>query len=167
MGLFRRGSPRPPAEVRSLVGPDERVVSWAPVTGGGVAVATPLGLWLQGRRIAWQLIDHAVWRDGRLTVTEAAVVDEVLLVDQQPVSVPLDPPYDLPPTVQKRVTASVARSERQPLPGGSALFVARRVPGQDGLRWFARLEPGTPDTLAVRDLVRDRIAALMPQDGMD
>ena len=145
---------------------DERVVSWAPLPGGGYAVATPLGLWLGDRRIAWHLVDHAVWRDGVLSVTEAVLVDDVLLVDQRPVSVRLDPPYDLPPTVQKRVTASVVRSELQPVTGGAARFVARRVAGRDGVTWFARLEPGTPRTPAIAEAVRDRIAALSRTDGM-
>ena len=53
-------------------------------------------------------------------------------------------PRDLPPVVRKRIETNVVRSEVLPVPGGSARFVARRIPGQDGLRWWARLEDGTP-----------------------
>jgi hypothetical protein len=63
------------------------------------------------------------------------------------------------------VTQSVARSELQPVPSGAARFVARRVPGHDGVQWWARLEPGTPDTPAVREIVRERIAVLAQQTG--
>ena len=103
-----------------------------------------------------------MWRDGRLTVIEADVVDDLLLVDREPVVVDLDEPRDLPPTIRKRVEANVVHSQVHPVPGGSARFVARRVPGQDGLRWWARLEDGTPDNAQVRAVVaqqRDVLAA--------
>jgi hypothetical protein len=37
---------RPPAEVLALLEPGERVTGWAELAGGGVALATRLGLWL-------------------------------------------------------------------------------------------------------------------------
>ncbi|MCL2781318.1 MAG: hypothetical protein FWD74_07495 [Actinomycetia bacterium] len=172
MNIFRRRE-RPPARALALLGPDEWVLSWADVAepggvgasvatdadagaeaGGGVVLATPRGLWWPfpdgPRRIGWERLDKAVWRDGELTVTEASVVDELLLVDRPPVRVRLSVPRDLPPTVRKRVRANVVRSELCPIAGGAARVVARRVPGRDGLSWWARLEPGTPDTPAAR-----------------
>jgi hypothetical protein len=44
------------------------------------------------------------------------------------------------------------------VPGGTARFVARRLPGADGLGWWARLEPGTPDTPETRSAIAARIA---------
>ncbi|HET8581928.1 MAG TPA: hypothetical protein VFL65_01655, partial [Jatrophihabitans sp.] len=86
---------------------DERVVSWADTADGAVVAATPLGLWWPGpRRIPWQRIDKAVWRDGVLSVVEADVVDDELLVDRPAVSVTIAVPRDLPPTVRKRVEAN-------------------------------------------------------------
>jgi len=157
--VFRRE--RPPRELLALLEREERVLSWADTSTGAVVLATPLGLWWPSadapRRIGWQYIDKAVWKDRRLVVTEAALVDDILLVDKQPVSAELVNPRDLPPTVRKRVEGNVARSEMLPVPGGQARFVARRIPGQNGLQWWARLEPGTADTPAVREAVRRQL----------
>jgi hypothetical protein len=133
---------------------DERVVSFADLAGGGVVLASPSGLWwpdAEGLRlIGWQHISKAVWREGRLSVVAADVVDDLLLVDRDPVVVEVRAPRDLPPVVRKRVEANVVHSQVHPVPGGAARLVARRVPGQDGLRWWARLEPGTADLPEVR-----------------
>jgi hypothetical protein len=142
---------------------DERVVSWADAADDIVA-ATPLGLWWPGRpglrRIPWQRIDKVIWRDGRLSVVEADVEDDTLLVDREPVSVALTKPRDLPPTVRKRVEANIARTELLTIAGGAVRFVARRQPGRDGVTWWARLEPGTPDSETVRSAIRARLAIL-------
>jgi hypothetical protein len=142
---------------------DERVVSFADVDGG-VLVATPRGLWwpFPGgmRRIGWERVDKAVWTEGRLTVTEADLIDDVLLVDRPPISARVVTPRDLPPTVRKRVESSVVRSEIYPVPGGAARFVGRRIPGLDGVAWWVRLERGTRDTEATRAAITDRINRL-------
>jgi hypothetical protein len=163
MPLFTRRE-RPPADIVALLERDERVVSWAAVEGSGAVLATPRGLWWPEpsgpRRMAWELIDKAVWRDGVLSVVEAEVRDGLLLVDRAPVAVRIETPRDLPPTVRKRVEASVVRSELHPVGAGAARFVGRRVPGRDGVTWWARLEPGTPDTPAVRAAVAARVQQL-------
>jgi len=139
-------------------------VSWADTAAGSVVAATPLGLWWPdedgARRIQWQHVDKAMWRDGVLSVVEADVVDDLLLVDRPPVSVQIAVPRDLPPTVRKRVEANIVRTELVTIAGGLVRFVARRLPGRDGLAWWAHLEGGTPDTDAVRAAVRARIAIL-------
>ena len=158
MALFHRRE-RPPV----IPGLDkgERIVSWADTADGDVVAATPTGLWWPGpRRILWHLIDKAVWRDGMLTVTEADVVDDLLLVDREPVSVQLATPRDLPPTVRKRVEANIVRTELVSVPGGAVRFVARRQPGQDGVNWWAHLEPGTHDSSTIRSAVAARLAIL-------
>ena len=158
MALFRRRET--PPDIAGLE-PDERVVSWADTAEGDVVAATPLGLWWPGpRRIAWQLIDKAVWRDGVLTVTEADVVDDMLLVDRDPVGVKLTVPRDLPPTVRKRVESNIVHTELLSVPGGAVRFVARRQPGKDGVRWWAHLELGTPDTPTVRSAIAARLSLL-------
>ena len=163
MALFVRRE-RPPADVLAALDRHERAVSWADTDDGRVVLATPLGLWWPDgdgyRRIAWQHIDKAVWRDAELIVTEADVVDDLLLVDRDPVSVTLSKPRDLPPTVRKRVDANVVRTQLLPVSGGAARFVARRVPGRDGVVWWARLEPGVRDDDAVRAAVSLRITEL-------
>ncbi len=162
MALLRR-RPGPPTELLAHLDRDERPVSWASVEGG-VVLATQRGLWWPfpdgPRRIGWEHVDKAIWRDGSLVVTEAEVIDDLLLVDRAPVAVRVEVPRDLPPTVRKRVEASVVRSEVAPIPGGSARFVARRVPGRDGVTWWARLEAGTADTPAARAAISARIAEL-------
>ena len=154
---------QPPASVMQQLDADERVVSFADVDGG-VVVATPRGLWwpFPGgmRRIGWERVDKAVWTEGRLTVTEADLIDDLLLVDRLPISARVVTPRDLPPAVRKRVESSVVRSEVYPVPGGAARFVGRRIPGRDGVTWWVRLERGTRDTEATRAAITDRINRL-------
>ncbi len=153
MALFSRRE-TPPTHVVSRLPRDERVVSWADVHDGGVVLATPRGLWWpdsdEHRLVGWQFVDKVIWRDGTLTVVEAEVVDDLLLVDRPPISAQLTRPRDLPPTVRRRVEANVVQSELRSLPGGAGRFVARRTPGRDGVVWRVRLEPGTPDTEQLR-----------------
>jgi hypothetical protein len=163
MALFGRRE-RPPAPLAALLDRDERVVSWADTSDGAVVAATPLGLWWPfpdgARRIPWQCVDKVIWRDGVLTVVEADVVDDLLLVERAPESVTLTVPRDLPPTVRKRVEANIVRTELLAVGGGAVRFVGRRQPGQDGVTWWARLEPGTPDSADVRAAVQARVAML-------
>lgn len=163
MGWFTRRE-RPPAEVVTVVPKDERIVSWADTAGGGVVAVTPTGLWWPDqdglRCIPWPHIDKVIWQDGHLFVIEADVVDDLLLVDRPPVSVALAKPRDLPPTVRRRVEANIVRTELTSVPGGAVRFVARRQPGRDGVTWWARLEPGTPDSADLRSAVRARVAIL-------
>jgi hypothetical protein len=159
---------RAPAELLAMLPAGERVVSWADTDTGSFVAATPVGLWWPDadglRCIGWERIDKAVWRDGTLSVVEADVVDDVFLVDRPPIAMALATPRDLPPTVRKRVEANIVRSELHPVPGGTARFVARRVPGQDGVVWRARLEDGLDADERVRAQVRDLVEALRAAD---
>jgi hypothetical protein len=161
--LFTRRE-RPPADVVAHLDKDERVVSWADTANEDFVAATPLGLWWPDggelRRILWQHIDRATWRDDVLTVIEADVVDDLLLVDRAPVAARLARPRDLPPTVRKRVEGNIVRTELAAVPGGSVRFVGRRVPGQNGVAWWAHLEGATADTEDLRSAIRARIAKL-------
>lgn len=163
MALFSRRE-TPPADVLAQLPKGERVLSWADAAPGGVVLATPAGLWWpdgEGQRlIGWQFVDKAVWRDGVLTVVEAEVSEDLLLLDRPPLALELSRPRDLPPTVRKRVEANVVRSELHPVAGGAARLVARRVPGRDGVVWWARLEGGLGDSPIVRAEVRARLDAL-------
>lgn len=164
-----RAGRRPPVEIISLMDRNDHVVSWAPVEDGTAVLASRFGLWWPEatgpRLIGWHLVDKAVWNEGNLMVIEAEVIDDLLLVDRSPVTVRLAEPRDLPPTIRKRVEASVAQSEVGAVPGGLARFVARRVPGRDGLTWWARLEPGTRDTQQAREAVRQIVDSLRaPQE---
>jgi hypothetical protein len=163
MALFGRRE-RPPADLLALLARDERVVSWADTADDAVVVATPKGVWWPDpdgpRLILWQHINKATWRSGVLTIIEADVVDDVLLVDRSPIAARLTRPRDLPPTIRKRVETNIVRSELLGIGGGAVRFVGRRQPGKDGVAWWAHLESGTEDTDAVRAAVRARIAIL-------
>ena len=105
---------------------------------GSVVAATSFGLVVAvpGRTrggCAGSTSSRSVWRDGALTLVEADVEDDILLVDRPPVSVSLARPRDLPPVVRKRVEANIVQSELLRIGGGAVRFVARRLPGQDGL----------------------------------
>jgi hypothetical protein len=161
--IFSRRERTPP-DVLAGLDNDERVLSWADTRGGDVVVATPLGLWWPEdggpRRIPWQLLDKVIWRDHVLTVIEADVVDDLLLVDRAPVAAALAVPRDLPPTVRKRVEGNIVRTEVVAIAGGTVRFVGRRQPGRDGVAWWAHLEGTTPDTDAVRAAISARLAIL-------
>jgi hypothetical protein len=160
--IFRRRE-RPPGELAARLDRDEHIVSWAQTDAGAVA-ASNRGMWVPAyRRIGWEVVDKAIWRDGVLSVTEAELVDDLLLRDLPPIHLRLTVPRDLPPTVRRRVEASVVRSEVLPVTGGVARFVARRIPGRDGVSWWARLEPGTRDTEQTRASVRIRRDELAAQ----
>lgn len=169
MGIVRIWGKREPvpAEVQAAVASvsrDDRVVSWADTPGGTVIASTRGLFWptYEGHRlIGWQWITKAVWVDDVLTVTEAELVDDLLLADRTPVRAMLTFPRDLPPTVRRRVEENIRHTEQVAVGGGTARLVARRIPGQDGLQWWARLE-GADDTPAVRAAIKarlDRLAA--------
>ncbi|HEY2166520.1 MAG TPA: hypothetical protein VGH01_05110 [Jatrophihabitantaceae bacterium] len=166
MPLFHRRE-SPPARIVALLEPDDRVLSWADVDDGEVVLASRHGLWWPDstgpRLIRWQFVDKVVWRDDALTVIEAELRDDLILVDLPAQTVRVTRPRDLPPTVRKRVEANVVHSQVYALPGGAGRFVARRIPGRDGLVWWVRLEPGTLDTEQVRDEARRVIEQLQRQ----
>jgi hypothetical protein len=166
MALFHRRE-SPPPDVLAALPKGERVLSWGSAESGDVVLATPRGLWWpEGdgvRLIGWEHVDKAVWRDARLTVTEADVVDDMLLVDRAPQSVELSAPRDLPATVRKRVESNVVRSELRPFGGGLARFVARRIPGRDGVVWWVRLEGGLVDSERLRTQLDAERAVLQAQ----
>jgi hypothetical protein len=167
--MLRRREAAPPEIVR-LLAKDDRVVSWARAVDG-VVLASRHGLWWPdpagSRMIGWHLIDKAVWDEGRLTVTEAEVVDDLILRELSPVTLQIEQPRDLPPTIRKRVETSVVRSEVVILPGGAVRLVARRVTGRDGVSWWARLEAGTSDTPDVRADVEDVLGQLRARSAAE
>lgn len=169
------GIRRLPAAVWAVVDADERIVAWAGVRDAEqrFVVATNRGLWWPddaARLILWHLITKVIWSDGVLAVTEADLDDDLLLMDHDPATVRLDDPEPLQPLreqpervpvigdpakltkiIRQRVEGSVVQTHLIRLSEGSARVVARKVGGSDGLAWWARLEPGTPDTRQVRN----------------
>lgn len=154
------GRKRVPASLRAELDADERVLGWGTTASGDVVAATNLGLWWPEhppRRIAWHLIDRAAWTEAGLSVVEADVVDDLLLLDRPARVVALAEEGKLPPAVRRRVEASVARTIEVMTSAGAALVVGRRVPGRDGLVWWAR----PPRGAAVDEEVRTELEAVV------
>jgi len=153
---------RPPAELRRQLDHTERVLALAE-TAESVVAATNLGLWLplgggevvSWRRIVWNRVVKVTWTEAGLQVIEGDADETGVISDLPTVAVALAEPRNLPSVVRTRVETSIARSESVQVPGGSGRVVARRVPGQDGLVWTARVDTGTPDTEAARAVLRD------------
>ena len=151
MKLFRR-RPALPAEARPPLGPEERVVAWAPVSAdpSSVVVATNHGIWLPSavERLGWHEIHKAAWSGRELRIVPAEVAEQregyTVLVDAPAVTVLLLEPGELPDQVRTRVTRSVAYTTHHVLPSGAVRVVGRRVPGQNGLSWAVRYDAGTP-----------------------
>ncbi len=163
MALFGRRD-KPPAAALAGLEHGERVLSFADTDHDAVVLATPRGVWWPDpdgpRLIGWQHVDKAVWRDGVLSIVEADIVDDVLLVDRPAVAVGLRRPRDLPPVLRQRIEHNIVHREVVSVPGGAVRFVGRREPGKDGVVWWARLERGTRDTPVVRSAIRARLAIL-------
>lgn len=149
-----------PAGFMGELAAEEYVLSSARVSGGGLLVATSLGLWLPdddgARRVGWHLISKATWGAGVLSVIEAAEQDTaaeaVLIVDLPARRFVLDRPGSLPGLVHARVTGSIRSRAHHDLPdGGGAWFVQRKVPGRDGFVLQVRADPGV-DREALRAL---------------
>lgn len=135
--LSRR--PRPPADATARLDPEERVLAWALTPDGDAVLATPAGLWLpDAERLPWHLVNHVVWTGSTLSITAADEVEPGVLENRAPVTVTLAEAQNVPETVQQRFYSSRTHTSRHPLPGGgSVIVVARRVPGVDGLTWYA------------------------------
>jgi len=175
------GRVKPPAGLRKRLDGGERLLAIA--DGGSVALAaSQWGLWLpqrgdwlsergdwlsergdwlseQGdwRRVGWDDIVKAAWDEAGLEVIEGRDEDGIVS-DLPPLRYRLSEPRNLPAVVRQRVEHSIARWEQVPVPGGSGRVVARRRPGQDGLRWTARLDAGTPDSAPAREALAGYLA---------
>jgi hypothetical protein len=149
MSLLARifSNERPPAEALAGLDTEERVTAWARVGDDEIAVATPRGLWLGAgaarRRLTWDGIHKATWREGVLVLLPGVEIEPGVVADGPPITVQLPEPRDLPAEVRSRVTRSVAYSTHHTLPGGGVRIIARRVPGVDGLTWVLRFDDGT------------------------
>lgn len=139
----RRGPQLPPEELARLgLGPRERVLAAAPVTGGGWVVATRQALHLPGVRLPWVSIVHAAWEraDDALVVETIAGEPGVAAQTRRLL---LDAPGHLPAVVRERVMASIVVSQRAQLtPDAGVRVVARRVPQSSELAWQLVLDAG-------------------------
>lgn len=157
MRLAFRRRPAPPPESLARLNRDDRVLAWGTTVDDSTVLATPHGLWwTDGEGIPWHLITHVTWSGSTLTVTSATEVETSVLENGPGRSARLSEARTLPETVQTRFYSSRSHTRRHRLPGGSGvIIVARRVPGQDGLTWYAvydepaqRHEPASRDEVA-------------------
>ncbi|MGI8665895.1 MAG: hypothetical protein ACR2N4_07685 [Jatrophihabitans sp.] len=163
---------RPPAQLRKLLGPDER---WLAIADHGLltVAATQLGLWLPAdtatagwRRVDWDQVVKASWTESGLELIEAELDERGIVTDRAPTRIRPAEPRNLPVVVRARVERSIGRWEQVHVPGGTGRIVGRRKPGVDGVHWTARLDSGTPDSPEARDVLAGylaRIAELPPE----
>jgi hypothetical protein len=174
MALFGRRL-RPPAGLRSLLTPGERLLAMAE-DGPAAVAATQFGLWLPAgadagpgwRRISWDQVVKATWGEDGLQVIEGARDDTGVITDLPALTLRLAEPRNLPSVVKTRVEASIARWEQVQVPGGTGRVVARRRTGADGLIWTARLDTGTPDSEPARAALAgylQRVASAAPDQS--
>jgi hypothetical protein len=184
VSLFRRR--RPPGKLRPKLERAERPLAWATTAEDPtkIVLVTTLGLWLPGRaRLGWHQIHKATWSGSRLMVVPSTPVGDpvalgsgngggaatyTVMADDEPVSVHLADPGEVPAAVRARVTRSVAYTVHHPLPTGGVRVVARRVAGVDGLAWHVRYDQGTPvddPVVAARtaELVTDAAGPARPE----
>ena len=162
------GRAKPPAGLRSRLDGGERLLAVAE-DGPATVAASQLGLWLPAdgswQRIGWDDIVKATWSEAGLEIIEGRDEDGIV-VDEPPRRYRLGEPRNLPSVIRQRVEHSIARWEQVRVPGGTGRIVARRRPGQDGLRWTARLDVGTPDSAPAREALAGYLAqvqALPPE----
>lgn len=164
MSFLRRllGREGAPAGSTGPLDPDEHVLAFAALTGGGHVVATSLGLWLPDgdapRLLGWHLVSKASWQGGAIALVEAVeqetIEGAVLITDLPQRRLRLAEPGRVPHVVHERVTGSIRTRHHRDLPGGGAWFVQRKVPGHGGFVLQVRPDPGTDDA-ALRQVAGD------------
>jgi hypothetical protein len=149
MGIFGR-KPKLASRRTPKLGRDERVIAWADADGGEPVVVTNLGVFRPGHkdRLGWHEIHKAIWSGRQITITPSVPLREddagyLVTADGEAETYSLTEPREVPHEVRQRVTKSVAYTALHPIPGAAAVrVVARRVPGENGLRWMVRYEDG-------------------------
>lgn len=153
---------RPPAQVRAAIraadDSGERVLSWAPVVGGGAVAVTNRALWQVqadgvGLRLFHHDIDRAAWEIPTLSVTPSVGAAFDLALDD-PGSVPRD--------LRTRVEASVALTQRHRLTirRVGVRVVARRPSTGGPLQWrLAYDDPADVEDAAVRAEAEELLAS--------
>jgi hypothetical protein len=166
---FRLGRPTlPPAAAAALeLDPDERVLAWSALAGGGFAVATLQGLRMitpQGRRIArpWTEIDHAAWDP------EAKTVAVWFVGSRSTVPMEVEDGTWLAQVLRDRVEASVLLTTEIGLAGGGTMRLALRR-AADGTVIDQAVPPPGVDAAdpALAPLIRQGFAALRAEAGLD
>jgi hypothetical protein len=147
VALFRR--PKPPAEVTARLERHDRLLAWGTLDGGGYAAATRLGLLYGGPhgyegRLGWHEIDKVAWADGVMEIIPDTEVADGVVEPLPPLRLVFTEPGEMPVVVRDRVTRSIVVNTHHRFGGGGGVRVlARRVAGQDGLRWLLRYDRGT------------------------
>ncbi|WP_369131125.1 hypothetical protein [Modestobacter roseus] len=176
---------RPPELVRAVVAaspdPDERVLAWGLLAGGGWLVATSRGLRVVPGDLAltdaaavpvlrWHEVGTARWTaagaGGSFLVTPLTEVEPGVQARGPQQRYVLTEAGELPGEVRSRVDRTVVTSQRHPLPdGGAVLLVARRVPGQAAREWSVVFDDDADrDDPQARQVARDRLAAAVDAD---
>jgi hypothetical protein len=143
--LFRRGGV--PDEALAALGVErsDHVIASARTTDGRWVVATnsnlivgPASTTGEVRRLPWERIGAAAWRDDTLEVSVS--------FPQRPrerILLRFEEPERLPEAVRDRVTASIVVNEHVAIDGRLGVrIVGRRRPGDDALAWTLTFDRG-------------------------
>ena len=120
----------------------ERALVSATAGDGRRVVGTDRALHLgDGRVLGWHQVDHARW-DVTADVLEIVTLPEGT-TPPQTYRISIPDPGRLPELVRERVTSSILVTERIKLTGAAgARIVARRLPGDAGVRWSVIYDDG-------------------------
>jgi hypothetical protein len=145
----------------------ERVLAVARTRGDTVVAATDTALHLPAaegehrhRRLPWELIDHARWDSGFLSVRETSGERHRLALSE---------PGSVPEAVQERITATVVFSSYHRLAArGGVRIVGRRAPAESGaVNWTFVFDSGLdPADPGLRAEAEQRLEDLRRQTGL-
>jgi hypothetical protein len=164
MARYRRRSI--PAEAAAVVPERERGLAAGVTPAGEYVVATDRALYVPQRgghvRVGYEDVQTAAWDDPvlELTLLSGGSTSRQVLRLQEP--------GEVPPTLRERVTASIVVTERVPLAGPlGARIIARRVPGENDVRWQVVFEQGLdPSDPGLRQRADEAIERLKESTGL-
>jgi len=147
--------------------PGERVLVRVRTGDESWVVGTDRALHLSdGAVLGWHQIDQARWLDVHKALEVVTLPAGSTPAMSYRIEIPV--PGLLPELVRERVTSNIVASERVLLTGrAGARIVARRVPGEEGVRWSVIYDEGVPSSDPdVQTAARDAVARLRTRLGV-
>lgn len=137
----------------------ERVLVRARTGDGLWVIGTDRALHLSdGVVLGWHQVDQARWLDADNALEVVTLPAGTTPAQSYRIEIPV--PGLLPELVRERVTSNIVASERVLLTGrAGARIVARRLPGEEGVRWSVIYDEGvTSSDPEVQSAARDVVA---------
>jgi hypothetical protein len=154
------------------VAPGERLLAWAPVSGGGWVAGTRDALYLPAVRLPWEQVEAADWDHdhARLRVSETGTWGESRVEHSLTLDADAATAADrLLQLLRERVTASVLLVRHVPIDGRRGVrVVARRAPsGRSDVQWIYQYDVGIdPDDPFVQTAAADALATARADVGL-